>query len=375
MAQFPFEAQAREWWPVFKRTFRDYQEAGHTDWAAALTFYALLMVFPVLLAVVSFVGLIGGPAVRPLMDNFDASAPGGAVSDIVFISLSNLLHTRGQAFVLMVVGIGAAIWAAMGFISTFRRACSNLLGTANGRRPERNLSLRYGIPFLIAAMMAFAMVMVLFTGGPATRISQMLAVGPAGAIVWNILKWPALALLVAAMLVLLHRTASTIRNPNYRGVTPGIAVAVILWLVVSLLFAAYLAAFGAYNQTYASLAAVIIFLVWFWALNNAILLGVRFDADLRRAKTAEASNAGDGGHGAAGGPAAADGKKIETAGAPGSKTGAAGSAAGHTGSARVAGSDPGPNTLAAGANGPGAGSNARGTVSAKAQVEDRFRNP
>lgn len=292
MSQSSFEALARKWWVVFKRTFHDYQEDGHSDWAAALTFYALLTVFPVLLAVVAFVGLIGGPAVRPLMDNFDASAPGGAVSDIVFMGLGNLLRSRGQAFVLMLVGIAAALWAAIGYITTFRRATNAVLDVKEDRRRPRSLWTRFGIPALFAAMLALSVVIVTFTGGLATRMSQVLGVGRTGTIVWNILKWPALVVLVAAMLVVLWRTAATIRRPNYRGVTPGITVAVILWLLSSLLFALYLANFGSYNPTYASLAAVIIFLVWLWVANNAILLGVKFDADLRRSQAAPATPAG-----------------------------------------------------------------------------------
>lgn len=293
MSQSPFEALVRDWWAVFKRTFRGYQDEGHSDWAAALTFYAALLTFPVLLAVVAFVGLIGGPVVRPLMDNFDASAPGGPVSDLAFISLNNLLSSRGQAFVLLLVGVSVALWAAIGYIATFRRATNRILHTAEDRPPTKTLSARFGIPLLFAWMMAFSVVIVLFTGGLATRIGQMLGVGRAGTVVWNILKWPALVVLVAAMLVILFRTAPTIRRPNYRGVTPGITVAVVLWLVVSLLFGLYLAGFGAYNQTYASLAAAIIFLVWFWAANNAILLGVKFDADLRYAKGASGGRPGE----------------------------------------------------------------------------------
>src|SRR5262245_13150701 len=119
MSQFPFEALVRSWWAVLKRSFREFQDEHVFDWAAALTYYAALSIFPVLLAVVSFVGLIGGPAVRPMMDNFDAAAPGGPVSDILFTALDNLQRSRGQAFVLFVVGIAAALWAATGYVGTF----------------------------------------------------------------------------------------------------------------------------------------------------------------------------------------------------------------------------------------------------------------
>jgi membrane protein len=288
MSQFPFEAQLRSWWAVLKRSFREFQDENVFDWAAALTYYAALSIFPVLLAVVSFVGLIGGPAVRPMMDNFDAAAPGGPVSDILFTALDNLQRSRGQAFVLFVVGLAAALWAATGYVGTFKRAANEILGTTDERQLLRSTWIKLGVPFLVVALLTLATVMVTFTGGPATSLGRMLGVGATGTLVWNILKWPALAVVVAAMLVILYRTAPTVRRPNYRGVTPGIAVATIIWLVASALFALYVGKFGSYNQTYAALAVVVIFLVWLWVTNGVVLLGVQFDIDMRRSHSLEA---------------------------------------------------------------------------------------
>jgi membrane protein len=288
MSQFPFEAQLRSWWTVLKRSFREFQDENVFDWAAALTYYAVLSIFPVLLAVVSFVGLIGGPAVGPMMDNFDAAAPSGPVSDILFTALDNLQRSRGQAFVLFVVGIAAALWAATGYVGTFKRAANEILGTTDERQLLKSTWIRLGVPLLVMSMMTLATVMVTFTGGLADTLGRMLGVGSTGTLVWNILKWPALAVLVAAMLVILYRTAPTVRRPNYRGVTPGIAVATIIWLVASALFALYLAKFSSYNQTYAALAAVVIFLVWLWVTNGLVLLGVQFDIDMRRSHALEA---------------------------------------------------------------------------------------
>jgi membrane protein len=288
MAQFPFEDVARTWWPVLKRSFRQFQDDDVTDWAAALTFYAALSIFPVLLAVVSFVGLIGGPAVRPLMNNFDAAAPGGPVSTILFTALDNLQRSRGQAFVLLVVAIAAALWAASGYLNTFKRGANEILGAAEEHPVPKGLGVRLGIPFVIVSMLTLATVMVVFTGGPATRLGQMLGVGRTGTLVWNFLKWPVLFVLLAAMLVILYRTAPTVRRPNYRGVTPGMAVAVVLWVLASALFALYLSRFSSYNQTYGTLAAVIIFLVWLWVTNSLVLLGVQFDVDMRRSHALEA---------------------------------------------------------------------------------------
>ncbi|MBX6357851.1 MAG: YihY/virulence factor BrkB family protein [Micromonosporaceae bacterium] len=288
MSQFPFEAQLRSGWAVLKRSFREFQDEDVFDWVSALTYYAVLSIFPVLLAVVSFVGLIGGPAVRPMMDNFDAAAPPGPVSDILFTALDNLQRSRGQAFVLFVVGLAAALWAATGYVGTFKRAANELLGTTDERQILKSNWVRLGVPFVVVALMTLAAVMVTFTGGPATTIGRMLGVGSTGTLVWNILKWPAAAVVVAAMLVILYRTAPTVRRPNYRGVTPGIAVATLIWLVASALFALYVAKFSAYNQTYAALAVVVIFLVWLWVTNGVVLLGVQFDIDMRRSHALEA---------------------------------------------------------------------------------------
>jgi membrane protein len=291
MAQNPFEEMApRSWWPLLKRSFREFQDDNVTDWGAALTYYAVLSIFPVLLAVVALVGLIGGPAVQPLMNNFDASAPGGPVSDILFTALANLLHTRGQAFVLLVVGIAIALWAGTGFVNTFKRAANEILGTSEDRPIPNGMGVRVGISALIVSMLTLATVMVVFTGGFADRIGQMLGVGRSGTLVWNFLKWPALFVLLAAMLVVLYRTAPTIRRPNYRGVTPGIAIAVLLWVLASALFALYLSRFSAYNQTYGTVAGIIIFLVWLWVTNCVVLLGVQFDVEMRRTQAIESGH-------------------------------------------------------------------------------------
>jgi membrane protein len=290
MAQIPLQDVARSWWAVLRRSFREFQNENVTDWAAALTYYSALSIFPVLLAVVSFVGLIGGPAVRPLMDNFDAAAPGGPVSEILFTALDNLQRSRGQAFVLLVVGVAAALWAGSGYVNAFKRAANEILGTSEQRQIPNGLGVRLGIPFVIVSMMTLAAVMVTFTGGLADRLGQMLGVGRTGTLVWNFLKWPALFVLLAAMLVILYRTAPTVRRPNYRGVTPGIAVAVLLWVVASALFALYLSRFGSYNQTYGSLAAIVIFLVWLWVTNCLVLLGVQFDVDMRRTQALESGH-------------------------------------------------------------------------------------
>jgi membrane protein len=288
MAQFPFESLVRSWWAVLKRSFREFQDESVFDWAAALTYYAALAIFPVLLAVVSFVGLIGGPAVRPMIENFNAAAPGGPVTDLLLTALDNLQRSRGQAFVLFLVAIAAALWAASGYLGTFRRAANEILGTTDERAILRSMWVRLGIPALVVSLMTLATVMVVFTGGLADNLGRMLGVGRTGTLLWNFLKWPALAVVMAAMLVVLYRTAPTVRRPNYRGVTPGIAVAVLLWLVASALFALYLSRFSSYNQTYAALAAVVIFLVWLWVTNGIVLLGVLFDIDLRRSHALEA---------------------------------------------------------------------------------------
>lgn len=277
------------WWGVLKRTIREFQEDRLTDWAAVLTYFGILSIFPALLALVSILGLFGSRATQPLLDNVSTLAP-GPVRDILDQSLRNLEQSQGGAGVFAIIGIAIAIWSASGYIAAFMRASNAVYDIPEGRPIWKVLPLRVAVTLVLVVLLAISAVIVVFTGGLAERAGQVLGVGDAGVTVWNIAKWPILLLAVVLMLAILYWAAPNVRHPGFRWITPGSAVAVLLWILASVAFGIYVANFGSYNETYGTIAGMIIFLIWLWVTNLAILFGVELDAELMRARAIKAGH-------------------------------------------------------------------------------------
>lgn len=278
---------ARSWRGVIARAARGFRADGLTDWAAALTYYGILSIFPAMLAVVSILGLFGSRAIGPLLDNVGTLAP-GAVQDILTQSLTSLEQSQGSAGLLAILGIAIAIWSASGYIAAFTRAANAVYGIPEGRPIWKVLPLRLVVTVVLVVLLAVSAVIVVFTGGLAERAGQVLGIGDTAVTVWNIAKWPVLLLVVVLILAVLYWATPNVRLPGFRLITPGSLLAVLLWLVASAAFGFYVANFGSYNKTYGTLAGVIIFLIWLWVTNLAVLLGVEVDAELYRGRAFEA---------------------------------------------------------------------------------------
>ncbi len=288
----PTDLPRKSWRAVLRRTVREFQRDKVTDWAAALTYYAVLSIFPALLAVVSLLGLFGTSATQALMDNVGALAPGPAKQTLAPV-LQALQGSRQAAGVATIIGIVVALWSASGYVAAFMRVANVAYDMPEGRPKWVTLPLRLGITAVLVVLTAAGMFAVVFTGGLADRAGRALGIGQTALAIWNIGKWPVLVVLVALALALLYWLAPNVRQPRFRWLTPGSMLAVIIWIIASLLFALYVAKFGSYNKTYATLAGVIVFLIWLWITNIAILLGVEFDAELARQRAIEAGHAPD----------------------------------------------------------------------------------
>jgi membrane protein len=271
------------WWAALKRTVREFREDNVTDWAAALTYYGVLSIFPALLLLVSALGLIGQSATKPLLDNVDALAP-GAVRDIVTQAIENLQRSQGAAGILFVVGLVVALWSASNYIAAFVRASNAIWDVEEGRPIWKTIPLRLAITIVMLVVLAIAAVAVVVTGPLAEWVGALVGLGETAVTVWDIAKWPLVVLMVVLMVALLYWAAPNVKQPGFRWVTPGCVIAVLLWILVSAAFALYVANFGSYNKTYGSLGAVIIFFIWLWLSNIAILLGAEFDAELERTR-------------------------------------------------------------------------------------------
>ena len=268
---------------ALKRTVKEFQEDNLTDWAAALTYYAILAIFPALIALVSILGLIGDSATQPLIDNLGAVAPGPA-KEIFTSAIENLQKNEGAAGILFVVGLLGALWSASGYVAAFMRASNSIYEVEEGRPIWKTLPTRVGITLVLLILLAITAVGVTVSGGLAEEIGGLIGLSDTAIDVWNIAKWPVLVLIVSFMFAFLYWAAPNIKHPKFKWVSPGGVLAVVIWIVASLAFAFYVANFGSYNKTYGALGGIITFLVWLWISNIAVLLGAEFNAELERGK-------------------------------------------------------------------------------------------
>jgi membrane protein len=280
------------WGGVLKRTFAEFREDNITDWAAALTYYGILSVFPALIALVSILGLVGRSATDPLLTNLGSFAPGPA-HKILENALHGLTQSRGGASILFIVGLAGAVWSASGYIGAFIRASNSIWDVEEGRPVWKTIPLRLGITIVMLILLTATAVAVTVTGPLADKVGKLVGVGGAAVTVWDIAKWPILVLVVAVMFSILYYAAPNVRQPSFRWLTPGAILAVVVWIVVSALFGIYVANFGSYNKTYGSLGAIVIFLVWLWLTNVAILLGAELNAETERGRQIEAGAPAD----------------------------------------------------------------------------------
>jgi membrane protein len=288
----PSRLRPRSWFGVLKRTLREFRADNVTDWAAALTYYGVLAIFPAIIALVSILGLVGHSATQPLVTNLGKLAP-GAAQNIFKHAIENLQNGRGTAGVLFVVGIAGAVWSASGYIAAFMRASNAIYDIDEGRPIWMTLPVRVGVTVVLLALLAISAVAVVITGGLATQVGKLLGIGGTAVTVWDIAKWPVLLFVVSFMFSILYWAAPNVRHPGFRWLSPGGVFAVLVWLIASAAFAFYVANFSSYNKTYGALASVIIFLVWLWISNVAVLVGAELNAEIERGRRIEAGHPAD----------------------------------------------------------------------------------
>lgn len=287
-AEKPTDLPRRSWQAVLKRTVAEFKEDNLTDWAAALTYYGVLSIFPALLALVSILGLLGSDSIKPLIENLSAIAP-GAVRDQLTSALEQLEGSGNKAIIPLVLGVLIALWSASGYIAAFMRASNSVYDIREGRPVWKTLPTRLAITAVVVVLLAAIAVGVVFTGTLAQRTGKVLGLGDTAITVWNYAKWPVMVILFMLIIALLYWAAPNVKR-TFRWVSPGAGIAVVIWIIASVLFALYVANFSSYDKTYGSLAAIIVFLVWLWISNIAILLGLEFNAELERGRAIEAGH-------------------------------------------------------------------------------------
>ncbi|MEQ0560017.1 YihY/virulence factor BrkB family protein [Amycolatopsis sp. NEAU-NG30] len=288
----PAELSKRSWGAVLKRTFKQFGRDNLTDWAAALTYYGVLSLFPGIIVLTALLGLLGPDKIQAVIDNVSEVVPGQG-KDILVGAIRELTGSRSLAGPLAILGLLGALWSASGYIGAFMRASNAIYGMPEGRPLWKLLPLRVALTVGIVVLLAACALGVVATGTVARRLGDLIGLGSTGVLVWEIAKWPVIAVLVSLAFALLYWVGPNVRQPGFRWLTPGGLLAVLLWVLASAGFALYVANFGSYNKTYGSLAGVIVFLVWLWISNLALLLGAELDAELARGRKLEAGHEED----------------------------------------------------------------------------------
>ena len=282
----PTDLGARSWWGVLKRTVSEFRADNLTDWAAALTYYAILSIFPALIVLVSILGLAGDSATNTVLDNINELGPGPA-QDIVSGAIKEIAASQGTAGVAFVIGLVGALWSASGYVGAFSRASNLIYETEEGRPFWKLRPLQVAMTLVLLLLVAVSAIAVVISGPLASEVGKIFGVEGTAITIFNIAKWPLIVLVVITMLAILYYGAPNVRHPGFRWITPGGVLALVLWIAASAGFAFYVANFSSYNATYGSLAGVIVFLVWLWISNCAVLLGAEMNAELERGRELE----------------------------------------------------------------------------------------
>ena len=278
----PTDLPGTSWWAAVRRAAAEFRRDNVTDWAAALTYYGVLSIFPAMLVVVSLVGLAGKSVSQSLITNVGELAP-GQVKEILTNAITELQRSRGGAGVIALISLGAAIWSSSGYVAAFMRASNAIYDIGEGRPIYKTLPIRIGVTLVNLILLSACAIAVVVSGPVAKRAGEMVGAGSAAVTVFGIVKWPIMLVIASFLFALLYWAAPNAKQ-RFRWVTPGGILAIVIWLIASAGFAFYVANFSSYNKTYGSLAALIIFLVWFWISNIAILLGAELNAELERSR-------------------------------------------------------------------------------------------
>lgn len=277
----------QSWKFIVKKTFREFSKDQCTDLAAALTYYAVLALFPALLALVSLLSIFGQgqKGTDALMGIVKDVAPSAANTLQGVVTQLTQSHAGGLG---LVIGLLGALWSASGYIGAFGRAMNRVYEIDEGR-PFYKLRPTMLVVTIIAVLLAAMVAVALVISGPvASAVGSAIGLGGTAVTIWNIVKWPLVLGVVILVVAILYYATPNIKQPKFRWMSVGAGIAVLVWILGSIAFGFYIANFSSYDKTYGSLAGVIVFLLWLWITNLALLFGAEIDAEVERGRQLQA---------------------------------------------------------------------------------------
>lgn len=280
----PSDLDSHSWGYVLRKTAREFSSDQCTDLAAALTYYAVLALFPAAVALTSLLGLVGQgtEGVDQVLDILRRVGAGGVV-DSIGPTLRDLSSSQGVGLGL-VVGLAGALWSASGYVGAFGRAMNRVYEVGEGRPVWKLRPAMLGLTAVLVVLVALALSGLVLSGPVADAVGSALGLGDTTVLVFTIVKWPVLLAIVVLVVALLYYATPNVKQPRFRWVSVGAVLAIAIWALASAAFGFYVANFSSYDKTYGALAGVIVFLLWLWLTNLALLFGAELDAELERGR-------------------------------------------------------------------------------------------
>jgi membrane protein len=268
---------------VLRRTATEFSEDNLTDWAAALTYYGLLAIFPALIALVSIVGLFADPQATAQKITQIVTEIGPSSGAQTFSGpIKSITSNQSAAGIMLVVGLGAALWSASGYIGAFMRASNVIYETPEGRPVWKLRPLQMLVTLVVVLLVAILALALVLTGPIVDAVAGPLGIGSTATTIWDIAKWPVMLAIAMTIVAVLYYSTPNVKLRGFKWVTPGAIVAVVVWLLASAAFAFYVANFGSYDKIYGTLGGLVVMLVWLWISNLALLFGHQLNAERER---------------------------------------------------------------------------------------------
>jgi len=280
----PTDLEPRSWKYVAKRAFGEFTRDQCTDVAAGLTYFAVLALFPAVIALTSILGLVGQGtnAVDQVLEILQTLGAGGVVES-VGPTLRDLSGSSAAGFGL-VLGLLGALWSASGYVGSFGRALNRVYEVGEGRPVYKLRPAMLALTALLVVMVAVLLFGLIVSGDVAQAVGDVVGLGSTAVTVWGIAKWPVMLVLVVVIVALLYYATPNVRQPKFRWVSVGAVVAIVVWVLASAAFGFYVSGFSSYDKTYGALGGVIAFLLWLWITNLALLFGAEVDSELERGR-------------------------------------------------------------------------------------------
>ena len=289
----PDDLDKRSWKYVLRKTLREFRSDGCIDIAAALTYFSVLSIFPALIALFSLLGVFGqGKAAADAILGIIEQAAPGETANTIRGPIEQIASSPG-AGIALITGIVLAVWSASGYVGAFSRAMNRIYEIEEGR-PFWKLKPAQLLVTVIGIVLLFIAATILVVSGPVTAaVGDALGIGDVAQTLWSILKWPVLAFIVVLMVAILYYATPNAKQPKFRWISIGALIAIVVLALATLAFGLYVGNFSNYDRTYGSLAGIVIFLLWLWIANLALLFGAEFDAEMERARQLEAGIAAE----------------------------------------------------------------------------------